>query len=97
MTSHHDVTGRGYGICGELLRTSPQLPQPRRRRSDEIEKSITLGSGAPRTRLGKRYLLDTCLLMGGTHVMIRSTHAMVAAENNPIYEFTLMRPSGDIC
>jgi hypothetical protein len=26
---------------------------------------------------------------GGTHV--------VAAENNPIYEFTLMRPSGGIC
>ena len=69
MTSHHDVTGRGYGICGELLRTSPQLPQPRRRRSDEIEKSMTLGSGAPRTRLGKRYLLDTCLLMGGTLVL----------------------------
>ena len=80
MTSHHDVTGRGYGICGELLRTSPQLPQPRRRRSDEIEKSMTLGSGAPRTRLGKRYLLDTCLLMGGTHAgRVNSTRGSITS------------------
>ncbi len=69
MTSHRDVTGRGYGICGELLRTSPQLPQPRRRRLDEIKNTVIQTSGARGTRLGKLYLLDTGLLMGGTHVV----------------------------
>jgi len=66
MTSHHDVTGRGYGICGKLLRTFQQIPQPRR--LDEIKKSVTKRSGAGGTRSGKLYLLDTGLLMGGTHV-----------------------------
>ncbi len=70
MTSHSDVTGRGYGIYGKLPRlrraTFQQIPQPRRRRSDEIENSMTPRSGARGTRLGKLYLLDTGLLMGGT-------------------------------
>ena len=49
MNSHSALSGNNYGICGELLRTSPQLPQPRRRRNeinssysvlDNIEKGI---------------------------------------------------------
>jgi len=70
MTSHPDVTGRGCGIRGKLSRlrraTFQQIPQPRRR-PDEIKKSVTKRSGARGTRLGKLYLLDTGLLMGGTH------------------------------
>jgi len=66
MTSHPDVTGRGCGICGKLLRTFQQIPQPRRR-LDEIKKSVLQTSGARGTRSGKLYLLDTGLLMGGTH------------------------------
>ena len=72
MTSHSDVTGRGYGICGKLSRlrraTFQQIQQPRRRRLDEIKKSVIQTSGARDTRSGKLYLLDTGLLMGGTHV-----------------------------
>ena len=70
MTSHHAATGQGYGICGKLSRlrraTFQQLPQPRRRRLDEIRKLVMQRSGARGTRLGKFYLLDRCLLMGGT-------------------------------
>ena len=66
MTSHPDVTGRGCGICGKLLLTFQQIPQPRRR-LDEIKKSVLQTSGARGTRSGKLYLLDTGLLMGGTH------------------------------
>jgi hypothetical protein len=61
--------GQGCGFCGKLLRTFQQLPQPRQRRSDEIENSMTPRSGARGTRLGKLYLLDTGLLMGGTHAL----------------------------
>ena len=35
---------------------------------DEINNSVIQGSGARSTRLGKLYLLDTGLLMGGTDV-----------------------------
>jgi len=70
MTSYPDVTGRGCGICGKLSRlrraTFQQIPQPRRR-LDEIKKSVLQTSGARGTRSGKLYLLDTGLLMGGTH------------------------------
>ena len=72
MTSHPDVIRRGCGICGKLSRrrraTFQQIPQPRRR-LDEIKKSVLQTSGARGTRSGKLYLLDTGLLMGGTHAI----------------------------
>ena len=58
------VTGNGYGICGKLLRTFQQLPQPRRRR-DGIKNSIRDHAGPPGPFSGKLCLLDTRLLMGG--------------------------------
>ena len=66
MIPHRVAMRHGYGICGKLLRTFQQIPQPRRRRRDEIENSMIRTSGAGATRLGKLYLLDTGLLMGGT-------------------------------
>jgi len=66
VTSHHVATKEGYGTCGKLLRTFQQIPQPRRRRLDEIRNLTIQISGAAGTRPGKRYLLDTGLLMGGT-------------------------------
>ncbi len=76
MTSHHAATGQGYGICGKLSRlrraTFQQIPQPRRRRLDEINNSVIKRSGARGTRLGKIYLLDRCLLMGGTETSASS-------------------------
>ncbi|KKL68664.1 hypothetical protein LCGC14_2122750, partial [marine sediment metagenome] len=69
MTSHHAFIGHDYGICGKLSRlrraTFQQTPQPRQRRLNEINNSVIQGSGARSTRLGKLYLLDTGLLMGG--------------------------------
>ncbi len=62
---HFALTGNGYGICGELLRTSPQLPQPRRR--NEIKKLSPVYAEPPGPARGKRCPLDTRLLMGGTH------------------------------
>ena len=68
VTSHHAATGQADGICGKLLRTFQQLPQPRRR-LDEINNSAIQRSGARGTRLGKLYLLDRCLPMGGTDTL----------------------------
>ena len=66
MISHRVAMRHGSGICGKLLRNLQQIPQPRRRRRDEIKNSMIRTSGAGATRLGKLYLLDTELLMGGT-------------------------------
>ena len=65
VPSHHAVTGQGCGICGKLLRTFQQLPQPRRR-IDEINSSFPDQAGPSGPAPGKRCLLDTRLLMGGT-------------------------------
>ena len=67
MTHRLGVTGKGYGICGEPFRISPQLPQPRRRR-DEANNLFPDCAGTPDPAPGKHYLLDTRLLMGGTHL-----------------------------
>ena len=61
VTSHHVATRQGYGICGKLLRTFQQIPQPRR--LDEVRNSMIQRSGAAGTRPGKLYPLDTGLLM----------------------------------
>jgi hypothetical protein len=66
MKIHSAFSGNGYGICGEPLRISPQLPQPRRRR-DEVNNLFPDCAGTPDPSPGKHYLLDTRLLMGGTH------------------------------
>ena len=67
MKTHSAFSGSGYGICGELLHTSPQLPQPRRRR-DEIRNLIPVYGEPPGPAPGEHYLLDNYLLMGGTHL-----------------------------
>jgi len=71
VTSHHAFMGQGCGFCGKLSRlrraTVQQTPQPRRRLG-EINNSEIHRSGARGTRLGKLYLLDTGLLMGGTEM-----------------------------
>jgi hypothetical protein len=66
MKIHSAFSGNGYGICGEPLRISPQLPQPRRRR-DEVNNLFPDCAGTPGPSPGKHYLLDTRLLMGGTY------------------------------
>ena len=64
--SRHTVSKNGYGICGELLRTSPQLPQPRRRLNG-INNVYPDHSESKTPFPAEHYLLDTRLLMGGTH------------------------------
>ena len=75
MKTHSAFSGIGYGICGELALTSPQLPQPRRRRN-EINSLFPDHVGSPGPAPGKRYLLDNYLLMGGTH--LDATEALAA-------------------
>ena len=65
MKTHSAFSGIGYGTRGELLRTSPRLPQPRRR-PNEINRLFPDHVGLPGPAQGKRYLLDTRLLMGGS-------------------------------
>ena len=64
--SRHAVSKNGYGICGELLRTSPQLPQPRRRLNG-INNVYPDHSESKTPFPAEHYLLDTRLLMGGTN------------------------------
>jgi hypothetical protein len=66
VISHQGAMRHGYGICGKLLRTFQQIPQPRRRRRDETKNSVIQTAGAGATGLEKLYLLDTGLLMGGS-------------------------------
>jgi len=65
MTSRPTISGNGYGIYEELLRTSPLIPQPRRRRK-EIDNAFPDRAESKIPFPGEHYLLDTSLLMGGT-------------------------------
>ncbi len=69
MTSHHGVTGKGYGIYGKLSRLRraifQQIPQPRRRR-DGIENPPSFLNGLAHPVLAKPCRFDKNLLMGGT-------------------------------
>jgi len=67
VTTHHAAMGQGCGTCEKLLRTFQQLPQPRRR-LDEINNASPDQAGPSDPAPGKRCLLDTRLLMGGTNL-----------------------------
>ena len=65
VNSHRADTATGYGLCGKLLRTFQQIPQPRRRR-DGITSSSLRFDGPSHPVQGKPCPLDKELLMGGT-------------------------------
>ena len=65
VKSHRADITTGYGICGKLLRTFQQIPQPRRRR-DGITNGSLRFDGPSHPVLAKPCPLDTRLLMGGT-------------------------------
>ena len=65
VNPHHARTATGNGICGKLLRTFQQIPQPRRRR-DGITSGSLRFDGPSHPVLAKPCRLDTELLMGGT-------------------------------
>ena len=71
MTSRPAISGNGYGICGGLLRTSPQIPQPRLRR-DEVNNSYPDRAESKIPFPAEHYPLDTSLLMGGTYAVKRA-------------------------
>jgi hypothetical protein len=65
VNSHRADIATGYGLCGKLLRTFQQIPQPRRRR-DAITSRFPRFGGPSHPVLGKLCPLDKELLMGGT-------------------------------
>ncbi len=71
--SHRADFATGHGICGKLLRTFQQIPQPRRRRDGITSSHIPFG-GPSHPVLGKPYSLDRELLMGGTYSVAPIRH-----------------------
>ena len=65
VNSYRVLIAIGHGICGKLLRTFQQIPQPRRRRDGMTSGLFRIG-GPSHPVLAKPCLLDTRLLMGGT-------------------------------